>query len=362
LDSKDTEKEEELRRRPWESNAELGQLIPINEIQTVAEITKEVAKVDESAACMQEKDDATMEVDSCTSVGPVAVSDVIPVSSESATATPKEMPLYQCISLHTITLASITLSKEMRLYLSSYNVQLKGSSQRRDVCVRWNDSRFLLQIQQSSILSSRNEKNACDLPSGDQMQTVSRLISPMLTNAAIDELGVRDKQLCAEIRTRQVAEPLKEENGIVAKKPKEWIDVKRKPENDDVRSTATSTSRNDFPAERKEEENRGVQQPCWKYKSRHKLEVKNYKSRHKLEVKNYKSCHKPEVKKLRAQYRVVIGLNVVSIRTNSAHSRFGKLSYSLLAEHEGHCVGPGLAEPPSRDPTKACSQNTQAYA
>jgi hypothetical protein len=119
LNNKDTEEaEDELLRRQRERNAELKQPIHINETKAVEETTEDVAEeVAEIAGSTQEKDDATMEVDSCTSVGPAEVSDVIPVSSESATATPKEMPLYQCISLHTITLASITLSDELRLQL-----------------------------------------------------------------------------------------------------------------------------------------------------------------------------------------------------------------------------------------------------
>jgi hypothetical protein len=166
----------------------------------------------------------------------------------------------------------------------------------------------------------------------------------MLTNATrsktIDELGVQDKQLCAEIRTHQVAEPMEEESEIAAKKTTEWKKGKLKPENDAARATATSTSINDFPVEGEEEEDRGVQHQRWNRKSRHKPEMKT---------------------KLRELYQAVIGLHVLSIGTKSVHRCFGVLSFRLLAEHEVHCVGPGLAEPTSRDPTLACSKNTRTY-
>jgi hypothetical protein len=166
----------------------------------------------------------------------------------------------------------------------------------------------------------------------------------MLTKATrsktIDELGVQDKQLCAEIRTHPVVETTKEEREITAAKTTEGKKVKLKPENDTAKVTATSTSRNDFPIEGEEEEDRGVQHQCWNYKSRHKPEVK---------------------KKLRERYQVVVGLHVLSVETQSDHRCFGVLSFWLLAEHEEHCVGPGLAQPTSRDPTLACSQNTQTY-
>jgi hypothetical protein len=177
------------------------------------------------------------------------------------------------------------------------------------------------------------------------MQTMSSLISQVLTKAArsktTDELGVQDKQLHAKIRTHSVVETKKEKREIAATQTTERKEVRLQSETDAAKTTAISTSSDDFLIKREEEENRGVQHQCWNYKSRHKLEVKNYKSRHKPEVN----------KKLRAQYRVVIGLQVVNNKTRSAHLCFGKLSFGLLAEHEGHCVGPGLVEPTSRNPT-----------
>jgi hypothetical protein len=328
--------EDELQRRLWESNAELEQPIQISETQVGEQRTEEVAEeADEIAISMQEKEDAIVETDSQTSASPAGeVSDVTSESSEIATATPNEMQLYQGISLHKVTLTSITLSDELRLYLLSSDVQLRGISQQRDVCARWNDSRFVMQIQQSPVLSSRNEKHACALPSEDKMQTVLCLISQMLIKATksktTDELGVRDKQLCAETRTHPVIETTKDKREIAAKKPTERKQVKQKPECEAATVTTTSTSRDDFHVEGEEEEDRGRQHQCWNYKSRHKPEVN---------------------KKLRAQYQVVIGLQVVNNKTKSTHLCFGKLSFSLLAEHEEHCVGPGLVEPPSRDPT-----------
>jgi hypothetical protein len=246
------EEEDELLRRQRERDAELEQPIQISETQAVEEITEEVAEeADKIAISMQEKDDAIVETDSQTSASPAGeVNDVTSASSEIATAIPNEMQLHPCIPLHKVTLASITLSDELRLYLLSSDVQLGGSSQQRDVCVRWNDSRFLLQIQQSPVLSSRGGMHVCDLSSGDQMQTVSCIISRVLTKATrsktTDELGVQDKQLCAEIRTHQVAESVNEEREITAKKTTKWKKVKLQPENDAVRAIVISTSNNDF--------------------------------------------------------------------------------------------------------------------
>jgi hypothetical protein len=317
LDSKDTVEEEEeeeedkLQRRLWESNIELGQLTPISGTQTVAEIIKEVVGTDESAASTQGKDDATMEADSCISVDPaVKVNDVILVSNEITTATSNEIPLYQCIPFHTITLASITLSDELRLILWSSDVRLKVNSQHCDVCVRRKDSRFPMPIQQSPVFSSSSGKQTCNLQPRVQMQTVPGLISRVLTTG---DLGARDNQLQAVIRNHLVVKTKKEMKEIAATQTIQF-------ETDATRTTATSISRNNF---------------------------KEYKSRHKLKVK-----------RLSEQYCAVMELQVLFKGTKCVHLWLGMWSYSLVAEHETHCVGPGLTGPTSSDPTSAYSQNT----
>jgi hypothetical protein len=178
------------------------------------------------------------------------------------------------------------------------------------------------------------------------MQTVPGLISRVLTTG---ELGVRDNQLPAAIRNHSVVETKKEKREIAATQTTERKEVKFQFETDAARTTAISSSRNNF----KEEENKEV-----KYKSRHKLKVNKYKSRHKLKVNKYKSRHKLKVKKLSEQYCAVMELQVLFRGTKCVHLWLGMWSYSLVAEHETHCVGPGLAEPPSHDPTREYFPNT----
>jgi hypothetical protein len=327
MDGGDEEEEEEdkLQRRLWESNIELGQLIPISGTPTVAEIINEVVGTDESAVSMQGNDDATMEADSCTSVDPaVKVNDVILVSNEITLATSYEVPLYQCISFPTITLAAITLSDELRLLLWSSEVRLKLNSPQRDVCARRKDSRFLMPIQQSTAFSSSSGKQTCNLQPRVQMQTVAVLIGRVLTTC---ELGARDNQSdkCSEAtRNHSVRETKREKREIVAVQTTDRKEMKFQFETDAARTTATSSSRINFN----------------NYKSRHKAEV-NYKSRHKAEVKSHRSRHKVKVKKLREQYHTVSELQVSLRKTKCVQLGSAMLTLSLLAEYETHCVGPG---------------------
>jgi hypothetical protein len=190
------------------------------------------------------------------------------------------------------------------------------------------------------------------------MQTVSGLISRVLTTG---ELGLRDNQLQAAVRNHSVVETKKEKREIAVTQTTERKEVKFQFETDAARTTATSISRNNFnkyKSRHKLKVNKYKSRHKLKveYKSRHKLKVK-YKSRHKLKVK-YKSRHKLKVKKLSGQYCAVMELQVLFKGTKCVHLWLGMWSYSLVAEHETHCVGPGLAELPSRDPTRAYFQNT----
>jgi hypothetical protein len=328
------EKEDKLQRRLWESHAEVKPKISINKIRTEAGIVQEAAKKYKSAECLV-GDDAIMEVDSDASVGPVEVSDVIPAPRESAITTPKGMQLCQYISLPTTTLASITLSKEMKLQLLAYEVQLKGISPPRDVCAKRNKLRFLRQIQQSPVLSFIRGRPVCDLPARDKLHAVSSLISPMLMKVTKSEttcaLRTNNKQLHANTKTRRAAKQLIEKKEIAATQVMKWTKMKLQSELETATTTATSASRKNAYLEEEEIENhKGQTYQCWKHKSRHKLPVKKNKSRHKAKVP-----------KLRERYCTMRELQIMFKRTKRVCLGSERLTFNLLAEHETHCVGPG---------------------
>jgi hypothetical protein len=328
------EKEGKLQRRLGESQAEIKPTISINKIRTEVGIVHEAAKKHKCAECLVE-DDAIAEIDSCMSVGPVEVSDVTTVSSKITTATPIAMQLLQCISLREVTLASITLSKEMKLQLLSYEVQFKGIIPPRDVCARRNKSRFLRQIQQSSVLSFVYGRPVCDLPARDKLQAVSSLISSMVIKATKSEttcsLRINNKQLHAEIRTRRVAKLLIEKRKIAATQVMKWTKRKLQSERETAIATATSAFHKNFHMkEEGVENNKGQADQCWRHKSRHKPHVEKNESRHKTKVQ-----------KLRELYCTVSELQIRFTRTKRVYLGSGMLSFNLLAEHETHCVGPG---------------------